>query len=134
MNGLCSGAWIVNRLENRSNANGRNNLDNDNGRLLGITHLFPGLLFFHFFFDLILAITHAISSYVIDLSCNLFLISRNLSFLRYIFLIIAWILLCGRISHTESCLCSIKLAKCPQTVASFIPSLTEISFILRPFL
>ncbi len=28
------GALVVNRLENRSRLNGRNNLDNDNGRLV----------------------------------------------------------------------------------------------------
>ena len=32
---LCR-AWYVRRLDNRSNANGRNDLDNDNGRLVGI--------------------------------------------------------------------------------------------------
>ncbi|MBU1245488.1 MAG: reverse transcriptase domain-containing protein [Nanoarchaeota archaeon] len=31
--------WYVNRLNNRSNANGNNNLDNNNGRLVGIAKL-----------------------------------------------------------------------------------------------
>jgi len=61
---LCFWAWYVNRLENRSNANGRNDLDNDNGRLVGITHLVAGhfLYFLNLLLDLMLAIIQAISS------------------------------------------------------------------------
>jgi len=35
--------WYVNRLDNRSNANGRNNLDNDKGRFVEYTSLLLGL-------------------------------------------------------------------------------------------
>ncbi len=45
------GEWYVNRLEDRSNANGRNDLDGDLGRFLGITHLVTGhFLFFSFLY------------------------------------------------------------------------------------
>jgi len=128
---LCSGAWYVNRLENRSNANGRNDLDNDNGRLLGITHyLVTGhfLFLFHFFLDLILATTQAISSYVIGLFFNLFLISLNLSLELYTLLKIIYTFSLGRTSHIDSCLCSIKLIKCPQTVDSLIPCFRAFRF------
>jgi len=36
-------AWYVNRLDNRFNANGRNNLDNDNGRFVEYASLLLGL-------------------------------------------------------------------------------------------
>ncbi|MBU1201634.1 MAG: hypothetical protein KJ583_05130 [Nanoarchaeota archaeon] len=44
MKWLLEGIWLLGRLNNNFNANGNNNVDNNNGRLVGIDLLFTGTL------------------------------------------------------------------------------------------